>query len=142
VIFFGTVGTGKDHLAAALLYAATDAGCLCRYTNGRELFARFRATMGDDAAENERKLVDDFAAPAVLAISDPTPPGSDMTAWQHDVLYRIVDRRYSLMRSTWITANLTRETADAALTEPVWDRLQQGAEVFVCDWGSYRERKQ
>lgn len=141
LVFFGTVGTGKDHLLAYLLYCAIGADLTCGYVNGRELFARVRGSMGNDAKESERQIISDLVRYDVLAISDPLPASGQATDWQRDILYRLFDRRYTAMRSTWVSANVSKvEDADNSFTEPVWDRIQHGAEVFLCDWPSFRER--
>lgn len=136
VIFLGGVGTGKDHLLARLLYHAVDCGVCACIRNGQDLFAAVEARKGDIVAE--------LARPDVLAISDPLPVGEEAAwrqAWRLEVLYQIVNRRYVARKPTWITANVMRVTdADRAFSEPVWDRLQEGAEIFVCDWPSHRER--
>jgi DNA replication protein DnaC len=141
LVLFGTVGTGKDHLLAWLLYQAADMGTPCRYANGQELFSRFRGTMDDRAHEREIDVLEDFAKPPVIGISDPLPPSGANSDWRREIFYRLIDKRYRAMRGTWITANTTIGAADAAFTEPVWDRIQEGAEVIVCDWQSFRERK-
>ena len=138
---FGTVGTGKDHLLAYLLYQAAAAGFVCRYVNGQELFSRFRGTMGDGALETERTLLKEFSSPTVVAISDPLPPAGKLSDWNRQVLYRLLEARYRARQPTWITANITSESnADESFTEAVWDRLQDDAELFFCDWPSFREK--
>lgn len=139
---FGTVGTGKDHLLAYLLYQATTQGFSCRYANGQELFSRFRGTMDENSRETEKDVLSEFSRPDILALSDPLPPAGNNSDWRREIFYRLIDKRYRAMKGTWITANVTTATADQSFTEPVWDRIQQGAEVIVCDWQSFRERKQ
>lgn len=141
LIFFGHVGTGKDHLLAYLLYEAAALGISCRYANGQELFSRFRGTMDDKAHENERDILREFTIPDVVALSDPLPPAGNNSDWRREIFYRLMDIRYRAMKSTWITANTSTADADQAFTEPVWDRLQHGATVITCDWQSWRERK-
>jgi DNA replication protein DnaC len=139
---FGTVGTGKDHLLAHLLYCAAREGLFCRYANGRTLFSQFRGTKGEHASGTENDLIEQFVTPDVVAISDPRPSTGQNTDYQLDVLYRVLDARYRAMRTTWVTANIdSTAAAGQSLSEPVWDRLQDGAEVLFCDWPSYRERQ-
>jgi DNA replication protein DnaC len=139
LVFYGTVGTGKDHLLAAMLYAAARAGLSCRWENGQDLHARFRDQVKADGREED--VLAPLVAPQVLAVSDPTPPAGQLTPWNQLQLYRLFDRRYRALRSTWVTLNASSVSdADAQLSEPVFDRLRHGAELLPCFWPSYRER--
>jgi hypothetical protein len=82
LIFFGTVGTGKDHLLIALLYEAARLGFSCRYFNGQEIYGQFRDRM--DSGQKEDGLLNELEKPDVLAISDPIPPvgAPPATGWE------------------------------------------------------------
>lgn len=141
LIFFGTVGTGKDHLMAAMLYTAAYSGVSCRWINGQELFGQFRDRM--DTGQREEDLLRVLCEPKILGISDPIPPVGDPSAWNTSQLYRLLDRRYRSLKKTWCSLNaLSTEEADGKLSAPVFDRLREGAEIFPCFWPSWRERKQ
>ncbi len=143
LIFFGPVGTGKDHLLAALLYAVAEAIVEekpCHWVNGQEVFGQSRDRMKADLLEGE--LIQELARPQVLAISDPVPAVGELSAWNVGLLYRVLDRRYREMKATWASLNaLSVEDADAKLSAPVFDRLREGAELFPCFWPSWRERR-
>jgi DNA replication protein DnaC len=140
LVFFGTVGTGKDHLLAAMLYAAAGAGITCRWLNGQDFYGAFRDRI--DTGRADEDLFREFTAPAVLAMSDALPAAGDPSRFDVGNLYRLLDRRYRLMRPTWVTIN-SRSTKDAdeRLTEPVFDRLCDGGELIHCEWKSYRDPK-
>jgi DNA replication protein DnaC len=142
LVFYGTVGTGKDHLMAALLYHAAGAhGFSCAWINGLELYARFRDAIARAGKETEKAILARLVAPQILAIADPLPPSGGPTSWNLQQLYRLVDRRYSARRPTWVSLNVDSvEDADRMLTEPIFDRLRESAEIFPCFWPSYRER--
>lgn len=140
LIFYGLVGTGKDHLLAAMLYAAAAQGVECRWRNGQEVYGQFRDRM--DTGQREEELLEQLAAPQVLAISDPVPPVGQPSAWNVAQLYRLLDRRYRDLKSTWVSLNAaSAEDADRKLSAPVFDRLREGAEMFACFWPSWRERR-
>lgn len=140
LILFGTVGTGKDHLLAALLYAAADAGFASHWINGLDLYGSWRDQI--DAGASESSMVRVYAEYPILAISDPIPPLGSPSAWNVGQLYRIIDARYRAMRPTWLTMNSSGDAdAETNLSVPVFDRLKDDAEVIQCRWPSYRERK-
>ena len=140
LVLFGWVGTGKDHLAAALLYSAVRLTS-CKWANGRKVFGESRDRIKEE--RTERELIDSLTRPGVLCISDAIPIEGRQSDWNTDLMYRVVDERYHLLRPTWITANV-RDTDDAQarFTQPVWDRLRDQAELIPCFWSSFRrERK-
>ena len=140
LVLLGTVGTGKDHLLAALLYAAARSGHSARWVNGQEVFGQFRDRI--DTGKADEQHFRELCAPAVLGISDPIPPVGQAGAWDLGNLYRLLDRRYRAMKATWVTINAqSADDADAKLSEPVFDRLRDGAEIVTCCWPSYRERR-
>ena len=140
LVLYGSVGTGKDYLLAALLYAALESGLSADWVNGLEVFRAFRDAMTTD--EQERAVLARFTKPAVLGMSDPLPPLGESNAWRTETLYRVLDARYREGRPTWVTVNvLSPEDADAKLSAPVFDRLRHDAELVKCFWPSYRERK-
>lgn len=140
LVLFGAVGTGKDHLLAAMLYAAADLGLACKWVNGQEVYGRFRDAI--EEGKVEREIIADLAAPDVLGISDPVPPSGNPSPYNLQQLYRLLDRRYRELKPTWITLNaLSPEDADAKLSAQCFDRLRDGAEILRCFWPSYRERR-
>jgi DNA replication protein DnaC len=140
IIFIGSVGTGKDHLMAALLYEAANRGINTRHLAGQDFYGAIRDRM--DTGEKEEKIIACYERPRLLAISDPAPPVGELSAWRMELLYRLIDRRYRNLKPTWVTLNArTREEAEKKLSSQVWDRLQDRAEIVECFWPSYRERQ-
>lgn len=140
LIFLGSVGTGKDHLLASMLYLAAAKGAECGWINGQELFGAFYDRMDTGKADEEHFR--ELCRPQVLGISDPIPPHGQPKEWELRNLYRVLDRRYRAMKCTWVTVNAASvDDADRQLSEPVFDRLRDGAEILSCFWPSYRERK-
>jgi DNA replication protein DnaC len=113
LVLYGTVGTGKDHLLAALLYAAAGSGFSCSWVAGLELYGRVRDTFDNGRAEET--AIGPHVLPDVLGISDPILPTNEPgrpQAWRTETLYRILDRRYREVKPTWVTINA--EDADDA----------------------------
>lgn len=139
LILYGPVGTGKDHLLAAALFSAAAASLHCLWMSGQEFYGRMRDVM--DTGEREAKVMNAWALPSILAISDPIPPRGQVSEWNTSQLYRLLDKRYRNCRSTWVSLNAASEQdADEKLSAPVFDRLRDGATIVRCFWPSYRER--
>jgi DNA replication protein DnaC len=141
LILAGTVGTGKDHLLAALLYSAASIlrpALSCRHTTGEALYSEFRSTMRRDG-DSERTVLDRCLTPKILGISDPYIASTPLSAWELGRLFAVVDGRSQQGWPTWVTANaLTEEQLEEQLTTPVYDRLRDRALILWFDWPSYR----
>ncbi len=141
LIWYGGVGSGKDHLMGWLLHqAAGRYGISCRWEFGLDLFGVVRDRM--DSGHKEEDLLRELARPDVLAISDPLPAAGGLSPFRLEFLHRLAERRYRQLKPTWVTMNaLSPEDADEQLSAQVFDRLRESAEMFPCFWPSFRERK-
>jgi len=139
LVLIGPAGTGKDHLAAAVMRAAVlHFGIDVKWTNGPDLWESIRDGIKSQDSEWER--IKDYAREKLLVISDPALRGQPLTTFQGDVLYRIVDARYNNLRPTVFTANVQDRTElEGLLGGAVVDRITDGALVIRCDWPSYRK---
>ena len=88
-------------------------------------------------ADTDRKWWDELNN-----MDGPIPAKRELSPFNLEWLYRLIDRRYRSKKSTWVTLNVTtEEEADEKLTAPVFDRLRDGAHLFRCFWPSHREQK-
>lgn len=138
LVFLGPIGTGKDHLAVAMLFEAVRLhSMVVDWCDGQELFQEFRDRIGDDKREAEK--IKELVRPDILLMSDPVPASGSVTDFQSSILYRVIDRRYRNLKPTWVTLNVaSREDAEKRLGAQVVDRLSHGAVNIVCNWQSYR----
>lgn len=140
LMFYGGVGSGKDHLLAAMLYAAAARGVECRWVSGQELLGAFYDRM--DTKRPDEDYFRELVAPQVLGVSDPLPPSGHAGDWDLRTFYRLVDRRYRVRKSTWLTINVaTAEEADRCLSQPVFDRLVHDSVLIACLWPSFRGKR-
>jgi DNA replication protein DnaC len=142
VVWYGTPGTGKDHLMIALLRAAIVQGAFSpQFVAGATLYRclapyRFRGSDTDDG---------NFAfyeEASVLAISDPLPAGCDPSSKDLVNLFELVDARYNARLPTWATMNVeSEEEMQDHLTPQIYDRLKEGGYFLPCFWPSYRSAR-
>jgi DNA replication protein DnaC len=139
LVWYGSRGTGKDHLMACLLQAAAKKHAFdCRFIAGADLFMVFRDAM--DRQSSEAKLVREFSTATILAVSDPIKPQGERGPWRAELLAQIIDARYRDLRPTWITINAANEKeVEELLGRTTWDRLIHRGHAFRCYWPSYRE---
>jgi DNA replication protein DnaC len=140
LVLFGPVGTGKDHLLTALCrIAIMQHGLSLVWTTGPAICAAFREPMRYEDV-TEHSVLHRFASPDVLAISDPVIAGGDLSKFETDKLYEVIDRRYSDRPPTWFTINVAnRDKMITSLGAAIVDRLIDGAVTIRCDWPSHRK---
>lgn len=140
LFLIGPPGTGKDHLAVAVAREAV----IRLAISARWLDASsFRSELRDaiKSSKDEKRIVGPYLTAGVLILSDPVAPGSGLTDYQADALFRLVDGRYRECRPTFVTSNFSSETEAAELLgSQVVDRLSHGGLRLKCSWDSFRRR--
>ena len=141
LVLYGKVGTGKDHLAfAAARLAILKHGATFGWRNGRALAGEFRDAMDSQKSTSEAEIVRELKRPDVLVLSDPLPVAGELTPYQVDILYRVLDARYAAGRPLIVTLNAADEAdADRRLGPPLWDRIQDRAWIVPCRWEGFRK---
>lgn len=138
IILFGPKGTGKDHLIMSMARKAVGQCLRVHWVNGADMRGDVRDSTRNDDLESEYagKLI----RKQILWISDPLPVSGALTEAQQDRLFRILDGRYSNLRPTWVTVNVSnREELEQRIGPQNADRLRDGSLALFCDWPSHRE---
>ena len=138
VIFLGTVGLGKTHLATALGYAACLAGYSVRFATAVEVINTLAAAQRGGRL---KQALDGYRKPALLILDELGYLPIDKTG--ADLLFQIISLRYE-HGATVITSNRVFKhwaeifNHDATLTSALLDRLLHHAETIVIEGQSYR----
>lgn len=137
LIFYGPVGTGKDHLMVAMCRVAMKRRHKVHYVSGIDMYREYRDVI-DSRERTERGLIRDYTDAGVLAISDPLPAGDSLSPREHEMLYSVIDYRYRHQLPTWATINVTHDGdfLAKAFTWAISRRLFEGAFWVHCDWGT------
>jgi DNA replication protein DnaC len=136
VFLFGPCGTGKDHLAmgvARAFVAATSQGV--SWASGAMLFEQLRDSF--DGKKSEGEVMATHVKAPLLWISDPLPVRGELTQYQAEALYRLVDARYNARRPIIVTANIAPGTADATLGPAIARRLRESTIPVHCNWPGF-----
>lgn len=136
-ILTGRPGTGKTHLACALLFEAKKKGYSAFFINIRKLFRAVRDTWREGAAESESQVIDRYVDLDLLVIDEVGVQAKSENE-QH-ILYDILNGRYENAKPTIILSNETLPTIKQIIGERAYDRLREGGgKAFNCTWESYR----
>lgn len=143
LVMSGKVGTGKTHLACAILLDAINRGMSARYTTAAAMVREIRSTWGGEG--DEAQVMREFTQPQLLVI--------DEVGMQHGseseltLISEVIDKRYQQMLPQIIVSNLpvrhpSGPSIETAIGSRALDRLRDGGELVVFNWDSYRGAKQ
>ncbi len=138
LILAGEYGAGKTGLTVALLRVLAEQGKSVLFVNAPAMLRRVRATYGKQEAETEGAVIDSLAQVEVLAIDD---IGKErLTEWATELLYDVVNRRYSEGRRTIVTTNLAVDRLEIHLgSATFWRLFEKSRLVHVT--GNLRRRR-
>lgn len=140
-LIIGKPGTGKSHVAKAVVYQATLQGYDVRYVEADTEFARY----GLASSQEQAALLKGWVEPDLLVLDDLFLARriADVSA---ELLQAIVHQRYKLRRSIVITSNRVvqdwgKYLADATMPTTILDRLMHRCEMLEFEGKSYRMKE-
>lgn len=137
VFISGPVGTGKTHLIVGLVRKMVEYHlCRFKFRTGVDMLYEIRSTFNyGDPGETDR-MIDKFTKTDILVIDDLGAEKS--TEWARETFYMIIDRRYNMMKRTFITSNLLPKELANKLNDRLVSRLMEGAMLLKIDGNDYR----
>ncbi len=125
LFLWGVPGTGKTHLAVAVLSEKLDVGTPGLFIEVPDMLARIRETFNGNGASAEQ-MIRAVCEVDVLVLDD---LGAEKPSeWVKEQLFRIVNTRYSNCRFTVVTTNLTQKELALRIGERTVSRL-----IGMCD---------
>lgn len=140
LILAGASGTGKSHLAKALMLIACQMDYRCRYTTAADMLKTLMAGLVDDTLESKLKM---YTSPQLLLIDE---IGFDRleqeSARNASLFFKVVDARYC-RASTIVTTNIDFKAlgdylGDPVVTTAIVDRMVHHSVIISIEGPSYR----
>jgi len=152
LLFTGISGSGKTHMATAVLKELLKKGFSGLFVDFHELLSEIRNTYDELSQTSELDVLRPILGVDVLLLDD---LGSQrMTDWVKDTVFHIINLRYNKNRTLLITTNLalepsegrkrhnmdavekrlTADTLQDRLGYPVVSRLYEMCTSFECTW--------
>lgn len=134
LILSGRPGTGKSHLAAAVLQSVLSQDV--RYLTCMDLIRAVRDTWRRDSDKSETQLLGYLERLDLLVIDEVGMQyGTD---GEQTIIFDVLDRRYREVRPTMLLTNQDRAGFAAFIGERTFDRLKETCSWVSFDWPSYR----
>lgn len=135
LIFSGLPGTGKSHLAVAILQALMPAKCGI-YTTCMSVIRNVRGTWRKDSERSEQDVLNAYCEADLLVIDEVgVQYGTD---GEQTILFDVIDRRYREMMPTIILTNQAKTGFKEFIGDRSFDRLVEVSRWVPFDWPSYR----
>jgi DNA replication protein DnaC len=137
LIFVGQPGTGKTHLAIAILKQAMAAGFSGRYVRAFELIEAIRATWRRDSDQREAEVLETFTRVDLLVLDEiGVQYGTEAETVE---IFKVLDTRYLDLKPTLLVSNVSRADLERYLGPRAFDRLRESGGVLAgFDWPSER----
>lgn len=135
MIFCGNPGTGKNHLASAIIQEfifRLDKTALM--TTALKIVRAIKESWVEK--EKESKVIQRFNSPDLLVIDEVGVQFGSLTEQLY--LTEIINDRYEYLRPTIILTNLNVEELKLELGDRVIDRFKEGGNCLIFDWESFR----
>ncbi len=140
LILAGSSGTGKSHIAKALLLMGCQKSYRCRYVTATDMLRDLLSGLADDSLDEKLKA---YVRPQVLLIDE---IGFDRLEQESSrnasLFFKVIEGRYC-KHSTILTTNINFTTLGKYLGDPVVtaamvDRMVHHAVIINIDGPSYR----
>jgi DNA replication protein DnaC len=127
LFLYGTVGTGKTRLAAAIGNRRIDMGEPAVFMVVPELLDHLRAAYSPNSEIGYDELFETLKNTPLLILDE---LGMDTaTPWAREKLYQLINHRYNSRLPTVITMNMGAESID----ERLWSRINDKDLTTVCE---------
>ncbi len=140
LILAGNSGTGKSHIAKAILLIGCMKTYSCRYTTAADMLRELLASLADDTLEKKLKR---YLSPDILLIDE---VGFDrleqQDAYNANLFHKVIDGRYC-KKTTMLTTNIDFKElgdylGDPVITTAIVDRMVHHSIIINIEGPSWR----
>jgi DNA replication protein DnaC len=143
LLFMGTCGVGKTHLAAAILRGLVEKGVPCLFYEFSALMKEIQESYNEFAQSSETKVLAPIYEAEVLVLDE--LGASKPTDWVRDTMMQIINTRYNDKKLTIFTtnycdvqANESEYTLEDRIGVRARSRLYEMCKTVVVEGEDYR----
>lgn len=135
LVLSGKPGTGKSHLAAAIMQQVIQTHSTL-YVTCMDVIRMIRETWRKDSTESERDVLERIGRLHLLVIDEVGVQYG--TESEQTILFDVLDLRYRDQLPTILLTNQDMQGAKVFLGDRTWDRIRETSRWIVFEWESYR----
>lgn len=135
LILSGKPGTGKSHLATAIMQSIISVH-FTQYMTCMDVIRMIRETWRKDSERSESDVLRDLGRIPLVVIDEIGVQYG--TEGEQTILFDVLDIRYRNQMPTILLTNQNMEGAKAFLGDRIWDRMRETCRWVPFDWESYR----
>lgn len=138
LILCGLPGTGKTHLACALVMSLIESGYHAKYSTSYKMFSHIKSTYGKASPKHESQVIQKYISCDLLILDEVGVQfGSDV---EKVLFYQIINGRYEDILPTILISNENEDGVKKFIGERCFDRMKDGNGVVLSfDWESHRK---
>ena len=138
LVFLGTTGTGKNHLAMSIAKQVIRDGYTAVYSTVLDIAQHIRESYRSGSDDSDRQVIALYANSDLLVLDE---VGVQMGNESERVfITSIINKRYEQMKPTIVISNLAPVKLAEALDERVMSRLRETTDMLKFEWEDYRAR--
>lgn len=136
LLLLGSNGTGKNHLATAIVNAyVSQPGRTALFTEALK-FLRAVKESWSKGGKAESEVLRLYREPDLLVIDELGVQFGSETESMY--LTELINDRYNWLKSTVLIGNLTVKELEGLVGTRALDRLRDNGKMVICDWQSFR----
>lgn len=139
MVFCGSTGTGKNHMASAICNALNATGKSAVVATALEIQMKARAARRHDSPITEDKVITSFANVDLLVL-DEIELGSTQD-YDSKIVNAVIDQRVTKGKGTIVLTNMSCDQFGVYVGERIADRLFASFYLVECFWPSYRTNR-
>lgn len=132
----GTTGTGKTHLACALISSLVQRGIACRYVEANQIALEVRDTYASGSHRTELEVLSYYAGFDLLVLDEVgVGRGNDH---EKRIVADVLSMRHNDNRPTIVISNLGKKEFMESVGDRIWSRLHENGRFLVMNWEDHR----
>ena len=138
LVFCGSPGTGKTHLAASICTSVITAGRSAVFMSIIQAVRSVKATYARDSQISEAEAIKRLVGPDLLVLDEIGVQFG--TKAEEIITFEIINGRYDAMKSTILISNLSEVELGEFIGIRILDRMKEGGGAVVpFTWESHRK---
>lgn len=138
MLLCGTTGTGKTHLAIAVVRRVIAQDSSAMYGRTAQMLQEVKSTYNKSSEVTQGEVIKKYTAPDLLVLDEiGVQFGTDT---EKQILFEILNSRYEQVKSTILVSNLAVKGVEEFIGARLVDRMKEGGgEIVVFNWESQRK---